>query len=128
MVRQVDGNVTSHYQIRAWTGKVSQRATIRPYARKPPEDAQRALLRAGEFREREEAAFRGARADRVGGEARFFVAAWTAALLCSAARRLASVGARLPAAGRLLCQKLVLSPISSTFFPETTDCGASSVT
>ena len=39
-----------------------------------------------------------------------------------------SLNAKSPAAGRLLCQKLVLSPISSTFFPETTDCGASSVT
>ena len=31
-------------------------------------------------------------------------------------------------AGRLLCQKFVLSPICSTVLPDTTDCGATSVT
>ena len=38
------------------------------------------------------------------------------------------VGARRLAAGRLLCQKFVLPPICSTVFPDTTDCGAISVT
>jgi len=38
------------------------------------------------------------------------------------------VGAPRPEDGRLLCQKFVLLPICSTVFPETIDCGATSVT
>src|SRR5438270_9164711 len=86
---------------------------------------------ARELRLREEAAFFGARADRVGGEeaARFFVAFRFAAFF-SASSLLASVGAFFPdcEAPRLLSQIRFDVPISSTLLFETTDRGASAVT